>query len=162
MKGGVQLSEIITKKKRKALICKTRVNTDALAECNGLNEGAHGKEGKKIWDTRTRDFEGLATVIKYNGWLLQAGRAEAPSANNGEPVGRRRDEGARRRGRSYLAPQQPSCSHYSAPRLHPGSDQHQPARQAGPLCAAREGGEEEDDGEEGGAGGDHARKYWKK
>lgn len=26
-------------------------------------------EEKKIWDTVTRDFEGLATVIKYNGWL---------------------------------------------------------------------------------------------
>lgn len=44
---GGGLSEIITKKTRKALICKTRVNTDALTECNGLNEGAHGKEGKK-------------------------------------------------------------------------------------------------------------------
>lgn len=70
-------------------------------------------------------------------------------------MGRRRDEGAQRRGRSYLAPQQPSYCHYSALRLHPRSDQHQAARQAGPLCGA---GEEGEDGEEGAAGGDHARK----
>lgn len=43
--GGI--SEIITKKKRKALISKTGVNTDALTECSGLNEGGPMEKKEK-------------------------------------------------------------------------------------------------------------------
>lgn len=51
--GGI--SEIVTQKKRKALICKTRVNTDALTECTKPNEGGpmekKGKSGTQGQET---------------------------------------------------------------------------------------------------------------